>query len=370
MSDLSTDDTGYARLRDAADREVAWWSRASGLVGSPLPLAAERTGAAPGTVTAEGLPERPDALRDGEYALGFRTDSRIVVLLRGTSFPDRAYETFVTWEPDAVRLDAFGYSDLKARLSATHIDLDGGRPLRAATTTGESERTETFVYESGRLTHVDVVTTGQDGTRTPTTLVVDYAETGEIAGVRTRHANGYEATTYARPATTDLSALLAVVEDGLVLAIPPTVERAGAADAVAVALAYSLEGPPLPPLLGILTASEHTALAAASDDPWDAWNPADYRLFDVPETAISLSPTLAAACEAVNAAVRSGADGRGVVDMLNRTARRLNALPWTAGVVVFATDLEGADASANVAAAVSPEHLAALRAAGQPAPLG
>ena len=371
MLDPSMDSADYARLRATADRDVASWSRGSGPTGSPLPLAAERGGEAPGRLTAEGLADRPAALADGEVALGLRADGQTAVMLRGTSFSDRAYETFVTEEPGGVRLDAFDYGTPRERLSETRIAIDGGRPARAVIRTAEGEDAETYRYDGDRLARVEVVTAEPDGTRTTATLVVDYTPTREVASVRTVYDDGYEATTYTRSVQPDLTDLLAAVEDGLVAAVQPSAERALAAttaDAFALALAYSFEGPPLPPLLGVLTAAEHDALAAASNDPWDAWNPAEYRLFDVPETEIDLSPALDAACDAVNDAVSSEADERAVVAMLNQVAARLNALPW--GVAVFATDLEGADAAANLAAAVSPERLASLRDAGRPTPSG
>lgn len=355
----------YHHRKSKAQESVAWWNVAPGEAYSILPLEIERLGCSP--KAAQGpLSDPPCELKEGEHAYGFGADGRIRIRLSGTSFPDKCYETFVLDDGENTRIYRYSYSDHKPLQSETTVLYDqDGRVVEAITTNEQGEGTEKYIYEGERVTRIEFDKPGHGDERFQGAFVVEYDD-GEIREIRQRYTNGHERVVYTRPEEIKLSRELSIVEDALHRAVPRvlTSVESDIGHAVAVALAYSFAGPPLPPLLGVVTKQERDALRAKFQEPWDWWNPAEYKHFDVPALDLYLSPSVRSACDRVN---RSSAH-EDVREMLNRAASRLNQLPWKSilgnPLVVYATDLEGTDVWENLASALPEERLQALEAEG------
>lgn len=370
MTLASTSDSDldlYQRRRTEALGTVAWWMQSAGPAFSIVPLEIERLGRSP-TVSTEGpLSTPPSSLGQEEYAYGFDPEGRIRVQFRGTSFPDKHYETFVLDEAGiGARLSYYSYSADKPLISETAVSYDdAGRVAETLITYATRTTTETYVYDDDRLVEIAFADVPSGDESTAGKFVAEY-DGGTLSALHQRYANGYERTVYTQKRKASISHHRTLVEESLLRAVPPAVRRGSAPEIpiVGIALAYSAAGPMLPPLVGVLTEPERDALLDRSATAWGWWNPAEYDVFDQPALDLDLSPDATAACDRLNEGASSGQ----IREVLNRVAHRLNEMDWHdvlgSTPVVYATDLEGAEIWENLATALSSERLQALSDAG------
>jgi hypothetical protein len=162
---------------------------------------------------------------------------------------------------------------------------------------------------------------------------------GQLVGITRTFRGKAEVVFRAKPKGMRIGALLGTIEARLAEQIPALVGRlAIPGPAFCVALVYELEdGDVLPPRLAIGEA----AAREAHRSPESLWNPAEWRLIDVPELAYAPDPALEEACALANQLLSEAGDIEPARKCLAKLAAAidpasLGALPRSEDFVVLA----------------------------------
>lgn len=184
---LATEVTGYAKLRKAAEAQVARWGWASRERFSPEPHYFESHKLKRG----RALKSKPPGNKV-EAEEGFDAEDRVVVVRVGTTLPGKQYTTFYRYERDGVARFHYHYDEKKPWIHVAWFPTDGERILAAhfVYRAPKGHRSRVFSYDDKGLATGYVETGVMDGERVSTARDFDYDAKGRLARVWWRYDDG------------------------------------------------------------------------------------------------------------------------------------------------------------------------------------
>jgi hypothetical protein len=222
---------------------------------------------------------------------------------------------------------------------------------------GKASYSETYKYQSGRLSIIDVVSkVGKDVEEVKYDLV--YEPDGRLRAIRRYYDYLWQPyPIYWNPASGEtIESLFKSMHKRLLDLIPKAVAKAKIKEpAYCLAIAYDAENDELPPILGVGLEKErqHWIATEGKDAKARIWNPAEYARYEDGTLDID-GPDLERDSERFLQMVLMKEALHIPQKLLNTVAADLNKRNWkgilntTDDFVVFATDLEGDDLKKNI----------------------
>ncbi len=286
---------GRDNLKAMADASrTEWWTGFG--THDPVPYVAKTNGWPAGRRVEEPTTKDSKVRSIGLDALG-----RAVVERR--YWNDRlSAETFTVWRDDHAVVLHLEHGGIPEFTWAARWILEGGRAVAHERLSNEGWTiARTYEYDaSGRLTCMRQPQLGDDR------FDYEHDATGQLTGITRTFRDKTDVVFRAKPKGVRIGALLGTIEARLAEQIPAIVRRVATHEpAFCLALVYELEdGDVLPPRLAIGEASTREAHRS----PESLWNPAEWRLIDVPELAYAPDPALEEACALANQLLSEAGD--------------------------------------------------------------
>ncbi len=388
----------YAALKAATEGRVRQWEWASGARHSIEPAWFERHDRVP----AAALDRQPERVEEGWRHYGFDEKGRLVVERHyvGVVYPEgRAFqESFYFQDGDDTYVFHFRPTPENRPISVSRARRVGDRVTILSRRAAQGVSTEKFVYEGDRLTRIDCFRSLEESSDVPqSTLVFEYDAAGRIAQIEKRARSWAPTIVFRQKLHAPRPELVDVAAVAFAEAIHSRVTRLAVVEPVyAIIIAYHIERPRefVDPLPAVMLAT--TRRAADDEGDWhryvmktsanlpahlppemreraldrgkwsdgrkmDMWNPAESRLFDVPELDLA---ELRAQWASLPDALQEPAE-ESWRQFFVRVARILNSRSWasmrvTDDFVVVPSDLHQADEIRNFRESVARERLELL----------
>ena len=333
-----------APLLEACEARVVTRQWTSGDLWSPEPYYFERNQYSRG----KKLAKQPAATHNASH-YGYDPAGRVARIRSWSGFLKKWHEEELFVPEDARTMIAYRFRVDGTLLNVHRYIHDGqGRLIEHEILFAEAKTTaaQTFVWEDGLLTRVDVVRWGQSWT-------LEWNELGQLLAIfAVSSESGKPSEIYRRPAKGEtLGALLDVIEKRLVEVIPKVVAKVKP-KAPAYALLLVLDEEewryPLPPSLVLAFETDRVRLRKTQPDRMRdfLWSAPEMTAFDIPGLELR-DPRLTAAAQRANQHLAAKGNQSKAKALAREVARTLQAVDWSAlravtdDFVVFVTSLEG-----------------------------
>lgn len=338
--------TDWSAARDERGAAAVSWRWAKRPTGDEelTPLSVERRGYRPGR---RRRPPPPDGTELELYGYDEQGET-VIAIVRGGDGTETG--TVLIWraEREAVAVSATPGGRWPPSLQAVwRAELDDGRPIRIECFGARGASLERCRWAGDRLVEATI----ENGDR-PEVDRRDVLEWNgsDLVRIERRWAQGGVGIVYERlPRGATLAGLLSALEDELVERIPPAVAGLGRREPVcALALAYCLGEPSLPPAIVLCPDPVRRRLEREEDGFWYRWQAAEWiAAADVPELDSYGGEDFLERCGTVHRAVLRGGDDLVTARLLQAVARRLNRIDWgdllavTNDFLVYAWEIHG-----------------------------